>query len=1490
MNEPEPKPKKDRKSYLKWVVALLVIVLLIAGIRMSLKSDWLLDYARGIVVEQANQQLNGEVQIGAIRGDLLFGFTISDITISDLEQNEILAIDTLRLRYTLPSLIRTPHRLDLLRADGLRGTLVQDQDSVWNAERLLPETDPDEEPEDSDPLYWSVDRLVVDRADISVRSDLLLPDGYLEIQDLAIETHAEMFPDRWLVSLDHLSLKLIEGRLPAPVELSMQAVAMEEQITLESLVLNTGRSMLSSSAEFTNQQNISGNVDLTPLSRLDVAAYLEEYPVRKDLKIGVTAEGTIDNLTLSVNVDANEGGHFSVSATSDISDPFILKDFSFEANRFNGPELLGDPAFPSFQYASLNGSGEVNLAEPELANWEGDFILESFSLDEYGLDRAAFRYTVSDQTAELNGSLRNGGEEIAISAGGSSLFDEQPEWRITANGDRLYLATWLRDPELDSRLNLSLEATGSGVSPEDLTSTFSVRVSDGRFGEQEFATLNFSGNIDPNELNGDLLAALDKSQITSSFSIRNWADDPNYVFALGIEEFNLAELSGLEELPTYLNGTLRGEGRSFDLETLQVSATALFDSSIVNGAPIDTLRADINIENQTIYIEDAILESSIADADFTLRQHFTDLTHPQNRLQFSARVKDLFPVAALVGVEQLLAEGEINGSLEQNSDGISEFTGFFDFENIAVDTLFTANRISGNTSVLLLDDIEVMVNIDIANPEVMDQGVQDFNMNATVKITDDETSGDVNFELINDGESRLVHAGSFSITPDRSLLTTNKIDFITPEGFLSLKENFDVTFADDVLRVDTLRIQTEDEESYVELWAPHVDSLSQNIGLDARALNLGVLQRTLIGEEFVDGFLSGYIQLNNSPDSLTFSANGLLTEFQFENGQMDSLIFSTNIENEWLDVSFSGSHNNEELFSSNARVPFLPGDPVTFDDQFFDREIDGQFVLNRTDVDYWLSFMPGDPVEQTDGFLSFNGKLGGQAGNPEFIGDLKFNQGNLSGVPVDSIGINIQYDHETEELGFRGDVTSRNTRVLEFNSRVPFKIDLREIEVLLPSDDDSLTLDLETQNFNLAIFNDFVDRDVIRQIEGRLNGSINVSGTLANLEPRGNLELSNGSIRVMMAGITISNIGSRVSFSPDQIELQQFSMQSGPGRIRASGNIAIENLQPGDMNIEIRGNQFRAINTPEYNAIVDLTSNITGTFEEPNLRGSLTFLSGFVNLQNFGERAVEEVILEGEEEAEPFDFYEAMEIEMDVAFTRQFFIRNRQFLDLEIELGGQVDLLKRRNDDLEMFGQLEGVRGFARPLGRNFEIEDAFVTFYGPVDNPELNVRTQFVPPQARADVTIYYIIEGTAQDPEFRFESEPQMELQDIFSYTVFGRPFYELESWEQVVAGSGGGGGPADVALDVLLDRVELLASQRLGIDVVQIDNSRTGSNSSTSILTGWYLNRRTFFALINEISATPKTLFLLEYLLTENLELIITQGDDSREGVDLRWKYDY
>lgn len=131
-------------------------------------------------------------------------------------------------------------------------------------------------------------------------------------------------------------------------------------------------------------------------------------------------------------------------------------------------------------------------------------------------------------------------------------------------------------------------------------------------------------------------------------------------------------------------------------------------------------------------------------------------------------------------------------------------------------------------------------------------------------------------------------------------------------------------------------------------------------------------------------------------------------------------------------------------------------------------------------------------------------------------------------------------------------------------------------------------------------------------------------------------------------------------------------------------------------------------------------------------------------------------------------------------------------------------------------------------------------------------------------------------------------MEQSDVICYAFFNKPCYSLESWQSVFAEENDAESFQALS-DVLLDEFETLATRELGVDIVQIDNS--GQNGRTAITTGWYLNERTFFSIINELtSSAPKTLFVLEYLLNENWDLIITQGDDSRQGIDVRYQFDY
>jgi hypothetical protein len=1485
MNEEK---KHSMKRWHKWAIASGIFILFIVGARLALKSDWFFDKVRDVAIEQVNKHVNGTIDIESIRGDLLSGFAITGVNLKDLNQDDVIFIDTISVNYSLFSLIRSPYTVDEMNIKGVEAHIVQDEDSVWNVMKLVDFEDAPEE--ELDPVFWSVKQISLDRFNVNVISDILLPDGSLTVNDLNADLTAGAEQNGFYGSVRSLNFALKEARLPEPIDVFLAGGAEQERYTLESLVINTGRTMLNANAYYEEDEEVQADAEMTPISWRDIAAYVKDLPLQQDIRMELGVSGRLTDLKISVRASSTGMEELLATARLGIGNEVELNSFELNIRSIDLPLLTGLEDTPKIEQILFDGSGKLYADRLPESDWSGSFTVNGFDLAQYAFDSFELTYNLEQVRLDFDGVAAYRDQAMTFRAAAMNIWDELPQWNADIASEHLNLATWLNNPELDSDLNIRGEAAGSGFDPDQLTVQTDFRISNSRFGDQPFTELAFTGDLDPRQITGQLSSILQESELITDFNVNDWKSNPNYRFEMALKKFNTAEITGLEQFPTYLNGTLKGEGSSFDPELITLNATAEFDSSFVNREEIETLRADFRIESSTLFIEDALLESPIADASFTVRQHIMELTEAGNTLSFNAVLKDIQALAPLFGFERFEASGDIRGSLARGHTGYLQFDGSMDLGDVVVDTQFMSDRIIGNITAYLFDEIEVDVDIELIEPYVNGIGVQDVTINTYATLGADATFGSVGFRIVNVEESSISHRGNFSVDSTLVRLHTEFFDITTGLRTLTLIEPFDITYSDDVLRVDTLKIVSPDENAFLTLWAPHVDSLKQHVGLDAANLNLGALQSAIINEAIFEGLLSGRVELYNEPERLEVSATGLLAELKYESGEMDSVRFYIHLADEWLDGHMEAWHNASELIRADIRVPYLPGDPLTFDDQFFDREIEGRVDLFSTELKYWLSFLPDDGFEETEGNISFQAELSGLAGEPELVGRFALRSGLFSGISIDSIGVDFMYQHSLENVKFDGFVIAQQNPVLNFDALLPFKVDLRQAEVLLPGDKDSVSVHLRTEDFNLALFSDFVDRDIIRQLGGRLNGEVSLTGIIADLQPRGRMELTRGNMRIVPAGITITEIGSVVKFEPDRVELQQLSMRSGPGRIRANGFVEIENLTPGNIQLDIRGNQFRAANTSEYNAVIDLSANLRGTVEEPDISGSLTFLSGFVNLQNFGERAVEDVQLDDEEKPVPFEFYDAMAIEMNVNFARQFLIRNRQFLDMEIELDGDVDLVKERNRDLQMFGSLQGVRGYARPLGRNFVLDEAVVSFYGPVENPELNIITVHEPPQA-VDVRIFYVIEGTVQDPQFRFDSEPQLELQDIVSYTLFGKPFYELESWEQVVAGTGSSPTVADLALDVLLDRVEMLAAQRLGIDVVQIDNTQTSSGSTTSIKTGWYLNRRTFFAILNEISGTrPKTLFLLEYLLMENLELIITQGDDSREGVDLRWKFDY
>src|SRR5690625_3254312 len=203
--------------------------------------------------------------------------------------------------------------------------------------------------------------------------------------------------------------------------------------------------------------------------------------------------------------------------------------------------------------------------------------------------------------------------------------------------------------------------------------------------------------------------------------------------------------------------------------------------------------------------------------------------------------------------------------------------------------------------------------------------------------------------------------------------------------------------------------------------------------------------------------------------------------------------------------------------------------------------------------------------ENTEGILQFEGRLEGKAGQPELDAALNLRNVLLSGVPVDSLVASVDYEHSQSSLNLNAVLTSLKQKALYANARMPLDIDLRTWEVRLPEPLDSISVAVQTNQFNLKALNDFLDRNMMRNLQGRISGQVEIEGPRNNLQASGEISLQKGAVRLVPVNIRLVNIRSTLQFKPGEIVLTGLNMESGGGNLSAKGAMTLNKLVPGDI-------------------------------------------------------------------------------------------------------------------------------------------------------------------------------------------------------------------------------------------------------------------------------------------------------------------------------------
>lgn len=1495
----------------------LIVVILAAGIRLSLKTKVVQEFAKSKIESIANESINGEFRVSELSGDLWKEVRLTNVYIGS--DDTLAFVDTLYANYDILSLLSGTFNINKVEAKYGKVNLIESEQSPDSVTSFTVQeiVKPDSSGESESGFKFEIDQIVVRNTNVYMYSPSLLPDSMLSVENISMDAGFSM-TEEIEASLSDLSFNIKEGRLPRAIEVNASGGYKDQTITLQDFVVNSGRSLLQANA-FVNLQDSSVNstTDLKPLSTEDIKPYVTQEIPSKEITLTLKAKGTFSDLEVQLNADASFVKDLELIAQLDLSSTPTLKQFGLKGRNLNIAELTNDSIKVQtgvFQ-ATMDGSLTSNYEE---ANISWGFTVEGLRYEEYNFRRFFGSGTLVNGKVLVNLDVTTSGQErLTTNSTFENIFAEDIDWEVGYVLKNFNAKYWSEEaPRTDISINGFIDGKGFELSDEpwifrvvnssmrgndpaqirrweeQMSAKFITPV---EIGDQSVSFILLDGTVNKDSVTVKGFTDITESRLNFNASVSDFLTElPSFNYRISTKDFNVAEFTVAQDVQTSIDMEVSGKGSGFDLENLSLKGFAHIDTSIVNGADLDLLDAEYEIRNGILFVENAELRSDIANIDFAGRRNIRDETDPDNVLSLDIEIKNTQPLASLADVEVLQVMGSVSAEIKENQDGFLQCTAEFKLNDIVVDELLRAGNINGKGEFELKDNKETgSFELNIMEPEISGTSFQDIKLQTNSTVTEDSLYGDYSLEVKDNDSGQILNDGLYDIELDSLNINVvmNKLDLVTNNQGLSLQEDFRISIRDKVIRTDSLILRSPNG-AFLSLSVPYADSLRQQIWVVGENFNFGILQEIILNERLVDGVLFGDISINKTKEDLTGSGNIELQNLEYEGLEADIFNLNFNAENKRITSELTLIQESQRIISGNLDVPFDLGDPEDFSDKFFDQKVSGNIKIEPTSLSKFKTIMEKFDITGTEGILSFEGSLSGTAGAPNFEGSLNIEDPVLSEIPLDSVFANFGYNHTEEKIFINAEVLAARQKAADVEVDLPFSYNFRTFKMNTVNENEPVSATITTKDFNLAVFNDFLNKDFTKKLEGTLNGKLTLKGTENSLSSEGSFDLTRSSLEVPIAGIKLDGIKSRLEFGKDKVVIKEFTMKSGKGDFNASGDINLDGLTPTTLNVRARANQFKLANTDEYNMVVDINSRLQGSVFTPKATGRFAVKNGFVVLDNFGDQAIEEVQLEGEE-ASSFSLYDSLAIDMEFAIERNFFVRNRRYLDMEIEITGDLDAQKETRGELSLFGSLVGEGGYVRPLGKRFELEEAELVFSGPPENPDLNIKSVYIPPSRKGEqeVMLYYIIKGTAEEPVFSFESNPTMEKQDIVCYTLFNRPCYALDSWQNALTQSGGS-SPTDLLAGVLLDEVEALATRELGVDVVQIDNTRVGNEVGTSIKTGWYLNERTFFAIINEItSSDPKTLFILEYALSKTWDLIITEGEDSnRRGVDVQWQFDY
>jgi translocation and assembly module TamB len=401
-----------------------------------------------------------------------------------------------------------------------------------------------------------------------------------------------------------------------------------------------------------------------------------------------------------------------------------------------------------------------------------------------------------------------------------------------------------------------------------------------------------------------------------------------------------------------------------------------------------------------------------------------------------------------------------------------------------------------------------------------------------------------------------------------------------------------------------------------------------------------------------------------------------------------------------------------------------------------------------------------------------------------------------------------------------------------------------------------------------------------QSVQGRMNAAMQISGTLAQPQVNGRVDVGPARIEDSVTGVLYRNVRLTLDASGRRIVVSQLSADGrNNGRITGTGEVTLGADGQMPYRLETKLAKAEVLRNDIGTVIMSGDIGINGDTTMADLKGRLEILRADINIpDNSGPTIpvlhVEEVgqgiePAAGPAPSEPFD----LNLDIAVNAPARLFVRGR---GLDSEWGGSFTV-KGTATEAQVLGDIQFRRGFLDFLDRRFKVRSGSIAFSGarpPI--PEVNIEAE----SQGESVLALVKITGPANDPKLDLTSEPPLPRDEVLAQLLFKRDMSQITPAQGVRLAN---------AVATLEGRgIDVIGKFRsgLGLDTLDVGGETAGD---ANVRAGKYLADNVYFEMQQGMqSGSGKA--RVEVELTPNVTVSTEVSEQSQTGVALDWKLDY